>query len=370
MRIRKRKVPLPLSLLSPVPLSDPYLFSRSPVQNTTHDNNTTTTTTLSSSSSPLMLSSSDHLSTTKRSAADPRRSGPLVDNDSTSKLASATNTTVDATGFEVVDNSGLQINNNEDNISNASIRSATEINDDSGRSLSLSNNEDQVVGRWCDGDKAIPLKKRRGIGFDTFVESSIFDGMENDMTTTTITTTTSMKLDNTGSEEEKQIVEGNNDKVAAAAASVAAVSAKKGNAKRGNTIMEGSRCSRVNGRGWRCCQPTLVGYSLCEHHLGKGRLRSMTSNTSAKSRSSKKKSNSTNGTKFALGRVEEVEAVEDNSEKKLERMSSFGNNKRVKLGVVKARSLSSLLGQTNSMNIVADHADIQQHEKISSLDYQ
>ena len=40
--------------------------------------------------------------------------------------------------------------------------------------------------------------------------------------------------------------------------------------------MEGSRCSRVNGRGWRCCQQTLVGYSLCEHHLGKGRLRSMT----------------------------------------------------------------------------------------------
>ncbi|KAG6427018.1 hypothetical protein SASPL_111257 [Salvia splendens] len=44
--------------------------------------------------------------------------------------------------------------------------------------------------------------------------------------------------------------------------------------KRGNVIMEGSRCSRVNGRGWRCCQATLVGYSLCEHHLGKGRLRS------------------------------------------------------------------------------------------------
>lgn len=43
-------------------------------------------------------------------------------------------------------------------------------------------------------------------------------------------------------------------------------------------LMEGSRCSRVNGRGWRCCQPTLVGYSLCEHHLGKGaRLRSVSS---------------------------------------------------------------------------------------------
>lgn len=53
--------------------------------------------------------------------------------------------------------------------------------------------------------------------------------------------------------------------------------AKKKKAKRGNVIMEGSRCSRVNGRGWRCCQQTLVGYSLCEHHLGKGRLRSIAS---------------------------------------------------------------------------------------------
>lgn len=38
-------------------------------------------------------------------------------------------------------------------------------------------------------------------------------------------------------------------------------------------LVAGSRCSRINGRGWRCSQPTLVGYSLCEHHLGKGRLR-------------------------------------------------------------------------------------------------
>ncbi|XP_021770358.1 uncharacterized protein LOC110734501 [Chenopodium quinoa] len=364
MRIRKRKVPLPLSLLSPVSLSDPHLFSRSPVQ-TTHDNNSTTT--LSSSSfSPLMPTSSDYFSTTKRSASDPRRGGPLVDNDNTSKLPTATNTTVDATGFEAVDNNGLQINNNEDNISIASMRGATENNDDSGRSLSLSNNEDQVLGRWCDGDKAIPLKKRRGIGFNTFVENSIFDGKE-DTTTPPTTMTMIMKWSKTDVEDEKQIEKGNNDEVVAAAA---AVSAKKGNAKRGNTIMEGSRCSRVNGRGWRCCQPTLVGYSLCEHHLGKGRLRSMTSNTSAKSRSSKKKSNSTNGTKFALGQVEESEAVDNSSQKKLERMSSFGKSKRVKLGVVKARSLSSLLGQTNSMNIVADHANIQQHEKISSLDYQ
>jgi hypothetical protein len=47
-----------------------------------------------------------------------------------------------------------------------------------------------------------------------------------------------------------------------------------GKKRRGPAVLlEGSRCSRVNGRGWRCSQPTLVGYSLCEHHLGKGRTR-------------------------------------------------------------------------------------------------
>ncbi|KAJ1281245.1 hypothetical protein BS78_04G292300 [Paspalum vaginatum] len=39
-------------------------------------------------------------------------------------------------------------------------------------------------------------------------------------------------------------------------------------------LQEGSRCSRKNGRGWRCSQPTLVGYALCQYHLGKGRVRS------------------------------------------------------------------------------------------------
>ncbi|XP_051196167.1 uncharacterized protein [Lolium perenne] len=36
-------------------------------------------------------------------------------------------------------------------------------------------------------------------------------------------------------------------------------------------LLEGSRCSRVNGRAWRCSRPPLAGYSLCEHHLDKGR---------------------------------------------------------------------------------------------------
>lgn len=45
----------------------------------------------------------------------------------------------------------------------------------------------------------------------------------------------------------------------------------------GGALMQGSRCSRYNGRGWRCRQLTLAGYALCEHHLGKGRTKNMVS---------------------------------------------------------------------------------------------
>lgn len=40
-------------------------------------------------------------------------------------------------------------------------------------------------------------------------------------------------------------------------------------------VHAGSQCRRRNGRGWRCSERTLVGYYLCEHHLGKGRLKSI-----------------------------------------------------------------------------------------------
>ncbi|KAK1620356.1 hypothetical protein QYE76_025873 [Lolium multiflorum] len=33
--------------------------------------------------------------------------------------------------------------------------------------------------------------------------------------------------------------------------------------------LEGSGCSRKNGRGWRCSKPTMYGYSLCPHHVSK-----------------------------------------------------------------------------------------------------
>jgi len=48
-------------------------------------------------------------------------------------------------------------------------------------------------------------------------------------------------------------------------------------------LLEGSRCSRKNGRGWRCSQPTMVGYALCQYHLGKGRMRSAAAAAAARS---------------------------------------------------------------------------------------
>ncbi|KAE8676484.1 hypothetical protein F3Y22_tig00111587pilonHSYRG00016 [Hibiscus syriacus] len=102
---------------------------------------------------------------------------------------------------------------------------------------------------------------------------------------------------------------------------------------RNGALMEGSRCSRVNGRGWRCCQQTLVGYSLCEHHLGKGKLRGIT------------------GVK---SRPNDINAAKEGDRKPP--LSKQGSDEKpsMKLGMVKARSMSSLLGQNDGGIAVHD----------------
>ena len=127
---------------------------------------------------------------------------------------------------------------------------------------------------------------------------------------------------------------------------------------RGGALMEGSRCSRVNGRGWRCCQQTLVGYSLCEHHLGKGRLRSMTSvrNKSIGTTSVAPKNNIVPQSEHSFGKqttkssssVTEEYPLGNDAENNDEKKQVIVTKRRMKLGMVKARSISSLLGQTNT----------------------
>ncbi|KAK1386708.1 Growth-regulating factor [Heracleum sosnowskyi] len=238
---------------------------------------------------------------------------------------------------------------------------------------------------WFDPDKKIPMsKKRKGLAWEKMCqETPLFEkGKRMESTTNKKCSSTSVQQN-----DGKQDKAGDDSKFTNHNMNVD----KKIN-KRGGAIKEASRCSRVNGRGWRCCQQTLVGYSLCEHHLGKGRLRSManvkgrakmptaaspvtatpndtTDNTTNDNQPAKKTLVSSSvmqpardcdkESKLLDGRcydgdkhTEEEEDDDDYSDEEMKK-PQVAKSKRTKLGMVKARSLSSLLNQTNNAVVVA-----------------
>ncbi|CAK8543371.1 unnamed protein product [Lathyrus sativus] len=203
-------------------------------------------------------------------------------------------------------------------------------------------------GRWCEGEEAIPLKKRKGRLENVAMDSNDSKKTKSKIMKTKLNKKCCMRKDDDGEDEESEKKVDN---------------IKKKATKRGSALMEGSRCSRVNGRGWRCCQQTLVGYSLCEHHLGKGRLRSMTSvrnrsiglsttapNNVVDTDSVSSSSNYDLVKKITSGNDIVDKLKNDDDEKK----TLMINKKRMKLGMVKARSMSSLLGQTDNKVVVVD----------------
>ncbi|XP_028789838.1 uncharacterized protein LOC114745839 [Neltuma alba] len=216
-------------------------------------------------------------------------------------------------------------------------------------------------GKWCDGEKAIPPKKRRGRGGDYMMNTRDSNSNNSKKMKTRMKTKMNKKCtrnndddddERNGEDEEEGKGEVNMD---------VNTSKKRG---RGSLVMvEGSRCSRVNGRGWRCCQQTLVGYSLCEHHLGKGRLRSITSVRSRSIPSATTASTKNNDSLSSLCAASSSSSPEKRSicdssgihndidEKK----PAVITKKRMKLGMVKARSISSLLGQTNTLVTLHDN---------------
>ncbi|KAL2326910.1 hypothetical protein Fmac_020337 [Flemingia macrophylla] len=214
-----------------------------------------------------------------------------------------------------------------------------------------SSNPPKEDGGWCEGEKAFPLKKRRGRMEHALEDNNNINGNDdNDNKSSKMKMKTRMKakMNKKCSRRDKEEEEENKDEVKRETKTESNVGKKRA---RGGALMEGSRCSRVNGRGWRCCQQTLVGYSLCEHHLGKGRLRSMTS--------VRNKSIGTTTTTGATKNNNNMAQSESSSEKQRiikgndagkndEKKPLVGTRKRMKLGMVKARSISSLLGQTNT----------------------
>lgn len=344
MRIRKRQVPLPFSSLSPVPLSDPLLLNRSPVVQL-HLHDTTHPLQNSHNYANFRPQPSDQPNNQPirggLGCADDDASGPHKEEN---KKKNNNKDCLDLLQGED-ERGGVGEKGNDTRMGGIhGAETATGV-------LLESSTARQASGRWCEGEKAFPPKKRRGTLFDRRGNEDAIMEKDKKMKTKMKTKmnkkcTAQQQNDNEEEElEEKETKQGLEN--------YATINGTKKRA-RGGALMEGSRCSRVNGRGWRCCQQTLVGYSLCEHHLGKGRLRSMTSVRSrslASSSAPKMDHNSDEAVPLAPPKMDIVLHNDDGVvEDEKKPVLAVTKKSRMKLGMVKARSISSLLGQTNNGN--------------------
>ncbi|OIW13326.1 hypothetical protein TanjilG_02846 [Lupinus angustifolius] len=324
MRIRKSQVIFPSYLSSTVSLSDPNLINRSTVVVQLNDVTTTTTTHHASATA----SSLDHYQPSDQTL-------PPI-----GKLSNGYDPPrINVGGAHKQDNNSKQQPLDEDVRKQYSGDSEDKHNSDFSKGGILGSDivVHQVLPpsspsstqdvRWCEREKAIPLKKRRGC----FQNNG----------------------DNLGNSSKKMKTKMNKK-----------CSTQNDNNKKrvkGSAVMEGSRCSRVNGRGWRCCQQTLVGYSLCEHHLGKG-VRSMSSVRSKSIVSSTivpdmKLHDGMSQSLSCASSFHEKRSKCDSDETLVsdEKKIVIVTKKRMKLGIVKARSMSSLLGQTKNNTVVREN---------------
>ncbi|XP_061963495.1 uncharacterized protein LOC133688123 isoform X2 [Populus nigra] len=335
MRIRNRKVPLPLSSLSPIPLSDPQL-SRSPVVQ-------------------LQLHNIPHQNLFQEPQKDEYFDLQLPSNQLNQPIGGGSkghdDCSQDAGPQEenkVLLQEGDGIKGGEVGEKSNDARKGSFLSEGVHVTVLQQSCSSHQVGRWGEGDSAFPLKKRRGSFERRSNEETIMD--------------TSKKMK---TKMEKKCLQQNGDSEEDDKETKVGASSKVKTKARGGALLEGSRCSRVNGRGWRCCQQTLVGYSLCEHHLGKGRLRSM---NSVRSRSiattlPKKDEYAALSSPSLLLSLKKEESKGDSLDDKVSVTAYNEDDKekplmisrrKMKFGMVKARSISSLLGQANNAIGVAE----------------
>ncbi|KAI9122381.1 hypothetical protein K1719_007070 [Acacia pycnantha] len=327
MRIRKSQLLFPFSSLSPVPPSDPHLINPSPVVQL-HDD------------IPLPPDQ-PHPPIGKSTDLSGDSSGVAA----VSAGSGAHRLPQKQYGLEEDGVRGRGEEGEKGNDTRKGSISGSQTVADHVLSPSSPSNQDE---RWCEGEKAIPLKKRRG-SFERIKAEEEYDEVTKNnnkkektrMKTKMNKTMSRQKVDEQGGERETE-------------------RERKGGRKRarGSAVTEGSRCSRVNGRGWRCCQQTLVGYSLCEHHLGKGRLRSITSVKNPYLPPTKPDDLqllSQLSTSSSSHVIKQMSGVQQDHEEEDKKPETYVGKKRMKLGVVKARSISSLLGQTNTHVAIPDN---------------
>lgn len=163
------------------------------------------------------------------------------------------------------------------------------------------------IGHWCEEDKLFPLKKRRA-SFTSKVRARMAADREQKESVREPTRNTEKTwvkhYDDPENDEEQEKNEAK----------------KKQSGEGGGKIqVANSRCSRNSGTGWRCNRPASLGHVRCEYHLNRARY------AQNRNRRTRHKNN------ISLYSEEEEE---DNG---------MGFDKR---GVVKARSINCLLGQT------------------------
>ncbi|KAE9593897.1 hypothetical protein Lal_00036599 [Lupinus albus] len=362
MRIRKSQVLFPSYLSSTMPLSDPNLVNRSPVMVQLNDV-TTTTPHHDSSASVQAPSNWDHYQpfdqilptigekTNGYDLSGIVECGPHRQHNKQQPLDE------DERKQETSDSREKGNSHFRKGVMLGSEIVAHEVLPPS----SVSSTQD---GRWCDGEKTIPLKKRRG-SFENNVNSN--KKMKAKMKTKMNKKCSTPNYNDDDDDNDIDWVEEEEEKSRETKKLDRVNNNNVGKKKaKGSAVMEGSRCSRVNGRGWRCCQQTLVGYSLCEHHLGKGRLRSMSSVRNRSIASTTESDHKNVHDNIMSEPISEASSIPEKRTKCVsvsddyplvsddEKKSVIVTKRKMKLGMVKARSISSLLGQTKNNVVIRE----------------
>ncbi|KAJ8754468.1 hypothetical protein K2173_005629 [Erythroxylum novogranatense] len=318
MRIRKRQVPLPLSSLSPVPLTSDPLFSQSYGVQLHPD-------------PPTNSSPQPH----KASCFPPQLSRHQLNSPIGAQINDVDQKGIK--GFQVLLEKDERCEEGEGSNNTSKISS---LGAEIGNVAAQKPISSRQVVRWCEREKVFPLKKRRG-SFERRSDETIMDN-DKKMKTKMNKKCAEQNGFEEGQQKEDKEIDG-----------CSSTSGKK--RSRGGALMEGSRCSRVNGRGWRCCQQTLVGYSLCEHHLGKGRLRSMNSvRNRSLATTTPKKAKSRPLSSEEKDTTPDCKTAGTESEDGDEKKPLTISKKKIKLGTFKARSMSSLLGQSSDWSAVGE----------------
>ncbi|KAI9077319.1 hypothetical protein K1719_040763 [Acacia pycnantha] len=173
-------------------------------------------------------------------------------------------------------------------------------------------------GKWCDEEKAIPPKKRRGRGGGYMMNTRESNNNNNKRMKTKMNKKCTTQNEDETSEEEEVNMDVNTSK-------------KRG---RGSVVMEGRGAVESTGR---------------LRSITSVRNRSIPSTTAAATKNNDSLSEPSSSSPEKKSKYDSSGIHNDVDEDKPEKKPAVITKKRMKLGMVKARSIRSLLGQTDNL---------------------